>query len=69
MRYRLAASTGWKATFTIVWDKTIVSRDQMRAVVNDAGTLTGLGDGRSIGFGRFDVLKFEELNAQEETAA
>lgn len=70
VRYRLAASAGWKVKFTIFWDKTIVSRDQMRAVFNDAGTLGGLGDGRSVGFGRFDVVKFEELSdAKKKTAA
>ena len=26
VRYRLAASAGWRAAFTLVWDKTIVSR-------------------------------------------
>src|ERR1051326_1888920 len=44
VRYRLAASAGWKATFTVLWDKTIISRDQMKAVLNDAGTLVGLAD-------------------------
>jgi hypothetical protein len=70
VRYRLAASTGWNAEFTILWDKTIVSRDQMRAVLNDAGTLVGLADGRSVGYGRFDVKKFDELtDAKKKTAA
>jgi hypothetical protein len=40
------------------WDKTIVSRGEMEAVCRDAGKLVGLGDGRSIGFGRFQVLDF-----------
>jgi hypothetical protein len=69
VRYRLAASPGWKAGFTIVWDKTIVSREQMRAVMLDAGTLVGLADGRSIGFGRFSVAKFEVLTDAKEKAA
>jgi hypothetical protein len=70
VRYRLAASTGWNAQCTILWDKTIVSRDQMRAVLNDAGTLVGLADGRSVGYGRFEVKKFEELSdAKKKTAA
>jgi hypothetical protein len=70
VRYRLAASIGWNAEFTILWDKTIVSRDQMRAVLTDAGTLVGLADGRSIGYGRFDVKKFDELpDAKKKTAA
>jgi hypothetical protein len=70
VRYRLAASAGWSAQCTILWDKTIVSRDQMRAVLNDAGTLVGLADGRSVGYGRFEVKKFEELiDAEKKTAA
>jgi hypothetical protein len=59
VRYRLAASPGWKAEFNILWDGTIVSRTQMEAVCIDAGKLVGLADGRSIGFGRFEVKKFE----------
>jgi hypothetical protein len=66
VRYRLATGAGWNATFTILWDKTIVSRDQMRAVLTDAGTLVGLADGRSIGFGRFEVVKFEEMSEEEK---
>lgn len=76
VRYRLAASAGWNAAFTILWDKTIVSRDQMRAVLTDAGTLVGLADGRSIGYGRFEVVSFDELSedgkkpsAKKKTAA
>jgi len=61
VRYRVAASPGWSTSFTILWDKTIVDRNQMRAVLNDAGTLVGIADGRSIGFGRFTVESFEEV--------
>lgn len=68
VRYRLAASKGWECTFTIAWDRTVVSREQMRAVVNDASKLAGFGDGISIGYGRFDVIKWEELTDAEETA-
>jgi hypothetical protein len=59
VRYRVAASPGWQAEFTIMWDATIVSRSQMEAVVYDAGKLVGLADGRNIGFGRFEVESFE----------
>lgn len=59
VRYRVAASAGWKTTFHIAWDRTIVSRTEMHAVVIDAGRLVGLADGRSIGFGRFEVEEFE----------
>jgi hypothetical protein len=63
IRYRLAASAGWETSFTILWDKTIVDRNQMRAVLNDAGTLVGIADGRSIGFGRFEVASFSEIES------
>lgn len=62
VRYRVAASPGWTCSFTIEWDKTVVSRGEMEAVVNDAGKYAGLGDGRGIGFGRFDVTSFEVLD-------
>ncbi len=69
VRYRLAASSGWRATFTLLWDRTVVGREQMRAVLNDAGTLVGLADGRTVGYGRFDVTEFDVLNAEQKTAA
>lgn len=59
VRYRIAASTGWELEFNILWDKTLVNRTQMEAVLNDTGTLVGLADGRSIGFGRFSVVSME----------
>lgn len=69
VRYRLAAAPGWTCTFTLLWDKTVVAREVMRSVLNDGATLTGIGDGRSIGMGRFEVLKWEELtDAQQEAA-
>ncbi len=59
VRYRVAASKGWGCEFTVQWDKIIVSRDEMREAIRFAGDLCGLGDGRSVGFGRFDVVSFE----------
>lgn len=58
VRYRVAASSGWNICFNIFWDKTIVSRGEIEAVARDAGQLVGLGDGRSIGMGRFSVEQF-----------
>ena len=58
VRYRVAASPGWEATFTVLWDKTIVATPQLQASLIDAGKLVGIGDGRSVGFGRFDVVEF-----------
>jgi hypothetical protein len=58
IRYRVAAAPGWKCTIHLQWDRTVISRGEMEAVSLDAGKLVGLGDGRSIGFGRFQVLEF-----------
>ena len=58
IRYRIAASPGWKASFEIEWESTIVSRNEMQAAMDSAGSFVGLGDGRSIGFGRFTVEQF-----------
>lgn len=69
VRYRLTTRAGWKATFTLKWDKTLVPREQMRAVLKDAGTFGGIGDAIKIGAGRFEVAKYEELIDAEEKAA
>lgn len=58
VRYRVAASPGWKAEFQVIWDKTILSRSELQAVLTDAGRLAGLGDGRAIGLGRFETTSF-----------
>lgn len=63
VRYRVAAAPGWTLATTIMWDKTIVSRQEMEAVTIDAGRLTGLGDGRAVGFGRFVVESFKVQDA------
>jgi hypothetical protein len=71
VRYRVAASPGWKATFTVLWDNTLVGENEMKAVVNDAGKFVGLGDARTIGFGRFEVSAFqivEDGRAKVQTA-
>ncbi len=69
VRYRLAASPGWSAQFTLLFDRTVVSRGELEAVIRDAGKLCGLGDGRAIGFGRFEVESFEVLDHAEEAAS
>lgn len=63
VRYRVAASPGWSCSFTVLFENTVIARDQMRAVLNDAGVLVGIADGRSIGFGRFEVVSFEEIES------
>ena len=70
MRHRLAASPGWRASFGVTWDKTLLSRDELQAVVLDAGRYVGIGDGRKLGFGRFSVVRFEVAeDAPGKTAA
>lgn len=59
VRYRVVCSRGWECSFTIFWDMTVVSRGEMEAVVNDAGKLVGVGNGRSIGMGRFNIVSLE----------
>lgn len=58
VRYRIAASRGWTCSFHLLWDKTIISREQMAAVLIDAGRLVGIGNGRNIGMGRFEIQEF-----------
>ena len=62
VRYRVAAAPGWQCVFNLRWDKTLVTASQMEAILHDSGKLVGLGDGRSIGFGRFEIgsLKIRE---------
>jgi len=59
VRYRVAASLGWKAEFEILWDETIVGGQQMQSVAIEAGRFAGIGDGRAVGFGRFEVEEFK----------
>lgn len=59
VRYRVVASPGWTATFSVQWDATVVSRSQMQSVAIDAGRLCGVGDARNIGMGRFTVESFD----------
>ncbi len=63
VRYRIAASTGWVCSFHLLWDKTIVSRNEMQSCVIDSGKLVGIGNGRAIGMGRFAVESFDVSEA------
>jgi hypothetical protein len=63
VRYRIAASKGWRLSFNILWDKTIVAREEMREAIRYAGQLVGLGDGRGIGNGRYNVLSYDVSDA------
>jgi hypothetical protein len=61
VRYRIAAAPGWSCSFTILFDKTVVSRQEMESVLINAGKLVGIGNARSIGMGRFELISFEEI--------
>jgi hypothetical protein len=69
VRYRVALSPGWELTFTIQFDKSIVSRDQMHSALLQSGDLVGIGNGRTIGMGRFTVLSFVEVTAEPEATS
>lgn len=66
IRYRVALSTGWEISFNIQFDKSIVSREQMHSAIIQAGELVGLGSGRAIGKGRFQVLDFTVATASKQ---
>ncbi|KKN67889.1 hypothetical protein LCGC14_0456760 [marine sediment metagenome] len=59
IRYRVAAKYPWFATFNIQWDATVVSEIQMKETCEAAGVFSGLGDGRGVGNGRYEIDSFE----------
>lgn len=65
VRYRVAASSSWQASFTLQFDRTVVSRGEMESALIQAGALVGIGSGRKVGMGRFAVESFTvtETNA------
>ncbi|MBE4910190.1 hypothetical protein IMZ08_19310 [Bacillus luteolus] len=65
IRYRLATAVGWESEFVIAWENTLISPEQMETICNDAGTFAGFGDGRKIGFGRFEITDFQLINLRE----
>lgn len=58
VRYRVVCSPDWECEFHPMWDKTVVNRAQMNAVCIDAGRLVGVGNGRGIGMGKFEIVSF-----------
>jgi len=68
IRYRVAAAPGWKASFTIMWDNTVIGREQMESILTDAGKFVGIGSGRSLGFGRFRIVKIDVSGAEDAEA-
>ncbi|MGG0720142.1 hypothetical protein ABE096_21550 [Robertmurraya massiliosenegalensis] len=68
IRYRLALSKGWELSFSIIWEATVVGKELMESVCNDAGFLVGIGDNRVNGFGRFEVLDFKAERVSSQSA-
>ncbi|NRD77375.1 hypothetical protein HPT25_07660 [Bacillus sp. BRMEA1] len=58
IRYRLATSIGWKTSFSILWEGSLINKELMLSVCHEAGRFVGIGDNRSNGFGRFKVDSF-----------
>jgi len=69
IRYRIATCPGWECKFSVIFDKTVVSRAEMQAAIIDAGKLCGIGDGRSVGYGRFEVVSFEVTEDAEKATS
>lgn len=61
VRYRVTCSPGWRTTFHVSFDNTVVSKTAFEDALTCAGQLAGLGDGRSIGMGRFEVVSLDYL--------
>jgi hypothetical protein len=59
IRYRVCLNPGWEGEFSIKFDNTIVGIELMEQILIDGGKFSGFGDGRSIGFGKFVITKFE----------
>ena len=59
MRHRLTIAPGFTLSFELIYDPTIVGHTQMESALMRAGQLEGIGDGRRIGMGRFEVVSFE----------
>lgn len=61
VRYRIAAKAGWKISFILTWNDSLVSVANMKLCVESAGLFQGLGDGRKIGYGRFNMTSFDVI--------
>lgn len=55
VRYRVAVREGWKLSFSVSWNAYTVTTEQFKEALDYAGSESGLGDGRALGFGRFIV--------------
>jgi hypothetical protein len=56
IRYRIACCPGWKTKFSLSFDDTFISPAQMKQIIQNSGKMIGIGDGRVLGNGRFEIL-------------
>lgn len=61
VRYRVAVSPGWELQAVITWDDSVVSFDDMKQCAKNGGAFEGIGDGRRLGFGRFEITEFKRI--------
>lgn len=66
VRYRVTAKPGWECSFTALFDKTVISRQQFESATIAASKLVGLSNGRNIGHGRFRVEKLEIIENADD---
>lgn len=59
IRYRVAVSAGWRMNIDIEWDDTIVSVQQVKSCIESLGKYVGFSNGRTLGYGRFELLDFK----------
>lgn len=45
----------WRIDARLIWNPTAVDFDTVERAISEAGAMTGIGDGRTIGYGRFHV--------------
>ena len=64
LRYRPRLDPGWRATFHIHVFDSRIGKDVLENILAEAGRLKGVGDGRSIGMGRFIIVEFKEANEE-----
>lgn len=65
IRYRLALSPGWELEFSLEYDESLLSLSQIKKVIEDTGKLQGIADGRSLGYGRYEVEEFTVLDKKK----
>lgn len=59
VRYRLALSPGWECDFAFEFDESLISATQIKKIVTDTGKLQGIADGRTYGYGRYEVEEID----------